>query len=678
MSYFLLEEHPIKDESVHLAYSYDGLTWTALNNGEKILDAKTGTGRARDPYLFRLEDDSFAVVATEGWAERSIYLWQSVDLVTWSSESLITVNDLTTNDNTAHAWAPEVIFDPKTRKYNVYWSGRTTVDGTRGRTYYNTTTDFKTFSSPALYFDAGFDQIDATIHYYNNKYYLYYKDERETSSSSSGKTILSATSSSVDANSFTSQISTSLSTAKSEGATVFKLNNENKWYMYYDFFGQETGDWKTSYFGLNYTTDLNSTDTNFSNTIGWTPVSSTGFSKPFGAKHPTVIPVTYAELAKVKTAWPSTAVSFGGTRSGNVTEDTALTASGTITVSDSAPLKAQTLTGAYGSLVITSNSSGGGSWSYTLNNGNSAVQGLVSGGTLTDSFTTVSTVDGASSTTVTITINGSNDSATISGTSTGSVTEDAAPNTIIRTLTVSDADSGQNSFQIISTSSNYGIFVMSGVGTWSYTLDNSKSAVQALASGATYDDKFTVTSYDGSARQTVTITIYGSDDYIALTGTAGADTLTGSSQQEIISGLGGNDNLKGEGNNDILIGGGGADTLSGGSGADIFIYTSIDDSSFVEQSDSTANRDTIKDFTQGTDKIDLSAIDANTTISGNQAFTGLSPGGNTTSYTTGVLYWWTNQYNETILIANVDSDSTIELYIRITGSISLTTSDFNL
>ena len=62
-----------------------------------------------------------------------------------------------------------------------------------------------------------------------------------------------------------------------------------------------------------------------------------------------------------------------------------------------------------------------GVWTYTLDNTNSTVQALNAGGTLTDTFT-VTTVDGTTQL-VTITITGNNDTAVISGTTTGAVIE---------------------------------------------------------------------------------------------------------------------------------------------------------------------------------------------------------------------------------------------------------------
>lgn len=71
--------------------------------------------------------------------------------------------------------------------------------------------------------------------------------------------------------------------------------------------------------------------------------------------------------------------------------------------------------------------------------------------------------------------------------------------------------------------------------------------------------------------------------------------------------------LVGNAGNDVLIGGGEADVLTGGSGSDVFVFTAINDST-------SSVRDRITDFATGVDKIDLSAIDANPSLSGDQAF----------------------------------------------------------
>ncbi|MGY8632277.1 VCBS domain-containing protein [Bradyrhizobium sp. 14AA] len=183
----------------------------------------------------------------------------------------------------------------------------------------------------------------------------------------------------------------------------------------------------------------------------------------------------------------------------------------------------------YGSFTITT----AGLWTYTLDNTNSTVQALNNGDTLTDSFT-VTSADGTAQT-VTITINGSNDGAVISGTTAGSVIEaggvaNGAPGTqtATGTLTDVDPDNTANTFIPVSTpkpsAGGFGTFTMTALGTWTYTLDNNNGTVQALNVGGTLIDQFTVTTVDGTP-QLVTITIHGANDAAIISGTTAGSVL---------------------------------------------------------------------------------------------------------------------------------------------------------
>ena len=118
--------------------------------------------------------------------------------------------------------------------------------------------------------------------------------------------------------------------------------------------------------------------------------------------------------------------------------------------------------------------------------------------------------------------------------------------------------------------------------------------------------------------------------------------------------------MSGLAGNDTLLGGTGADVLIGGIGADRF------DFNFV--SDSTASaRDVIRAGggapafegagIAGGDLIDLSGIDANTSMAGNQPFVF---GGTTAGHLSLV-----NSGTTTILNANVDADATFEFVLAI-------------
>jgi len=146
-----------------------------------------------------------------------------------------------------------------------------------------------------------------------------------------------------------------------------------------------------------------------------------------------------------------------------------------------------------------------------------------------------------------------------------------------------------------------------------------------------------------------------------LTGSAFNDMLTGSPAANTLIGLDGDD---------VLIGGDGADTLTGGIGADRFVFTGT--------SNSSPNApDIITDFMHGTDIIDLSAIDANSSpkAKGDQPFTfsGLNSDVVANSVT------WSESGGNTIIRADVTGNSAADFMLVLTGTNhNLTGSDFNL
>ncbi|MGZ0189423.1 MAG: M10 family metallopeptidase C-terminal domain-containing protein, partial [Alphaproteobacteria bacterium] len=99
----------------------------------------------------------------------------------------------------------------------------------------------------------------------------------------------------------------------------------------------------------------------------------------------------------------------------------------------------------------------------------------------------------------------------------------------------------------------------------------------------------------------------GGDGDDRLIGQGGLDTLTGGE---------GNDLLVGGGGDDELTGGGGGDRLIGAAGADLFIYETASDSGLGPR-----NYDRIFGFNANDgDRIDLSAIDADTTTIADDPF----------------------------------------------------------
>jgi len=151
---------------------------------------------------------------------------------------------------------------------------------------------------------------------------------------------------------------------------------------------------------------------------------------------------------------------------------------------------------------------------------------------------------------------------------------------------------------------------------------------------------------------------------VILTGGGGDDTLLGGS---------GNDSLNGGYGNDLLGGGLGKDSLVGGLGADVFKFASV-----AETGITNALRDVIKDFdfSQG-DRIDLSAIDADTAVAGDQAFASLTQGETFSGVfaSPGDLYFDQAAH---ILYGNNDADSATDFSIQLVGVGSLSLDAFAL
>ncbi|MEH2448370.1 MAG: hypothetical protein V7K18_22120 [Nostoc sp.] len=162
-------------------------------------------------------------------------------------------------------------------------------------------------------------------------------------------------------------------------------------------------------------------------------------------------------------------------------------------------------------------------------------------------------------------------------------------------------------------------------------------------------------------------TVKGGNGNDILNAGSGKDTLFGENGNDILSGGGGNDILTGGAGNDTLAGGTGTDILSGGAGNDVFKFSSVSDSAVV-------GRDLIADFVGNGklpgDQIDLSAIDADSTKLGNQAFTFI---GAAAFSAPGQV-----RYSAGILQASTDADRSPEFEVRLINAPLVVAQDFIL
>lgn len=152
-----------------------------------------------------------------------------------------------------------------------------------------------------------------------------------------------------------------------------------------------------------------------------------------------------------------------------------------------------------------------------------------------------------------------------------------------------------------------------------------------------------------------------------------ADTLIGNSYNNTLTGNQGNDILDGGVGNDILIGGTGADELHGGDGIDYFKIVAITESGLT-----LSTQDTIDDFLAGTDKIDLSTIDAKYKFTKNDSFVFLGNSAPTDTITSNGALWYELNDGTTIVYASNDRDIAPELAITLIGEIALSATDFFL
>ena len=181
------------------ALSKEGHEWNDLLQSKEVFDTKaqTVTGGMRDAFVYRLKSGKgFMLVGTDmtsrlGWTSNHIMdLMLTPDLVHWTKNVKI---DLETTENLAAlskvypnmdknkmtaAWAPQVIYDNETRKYVLYYS---VGFPDQHRIFYQLLDEeLNILTEPRLYFDPGYDIIDADIVWnaVDQQYVMFYKCER--------------------------------------------------------------------------------------------------------------------------------------------------------------------------------------------------------------------------------------------------------------------------------------------------------------------------------------------------------------------------------------------------------------------------------------------------------------------------------------------------------------------
>lgn len=190
------------------------------------------------------------------------------------------------------------------------------------------------------------------------------------------------------------------------------------------------------------------------------------------------------------------------------------------------------------------------------------------------------------------------------------------------------------------------------------TVDFSKPVTMSLQ-----DSSLNTGEAEGSRYYNIEI-FDGSSGADVMVGGVYSETFFGRAGDDALGGMGGRDVLSGGSGDDLLYGGADADKLYGGKGADIFAYARISESKAAR-----TGQDTIFDFlaSEG-DQIDLSFVDANSTVAGDQAFSLIGTGAFTGK--AGELRYDKNA-SDTYICADVNGDKTADFTIHLDDAVTM-------
>ncbi|CAN7389067.1 hypothetical protein LJR153_002419 [Paenibacillus sp. LjRoot153] len=148
----------------------------------------------------------------------------------------------------------------------------------------NYTEDFLSVTEPEVFFDPGYDVIDASITQHDSVYYLSFKDERAPDEAPrEGKRIKGAAAASLQPGRFNAAVyAKTIGEPMIEGPVIIRALDEDKWYLYGDCYMPVNAKfyaWETA--------DLSNWD--------WRPMNRREYHLPPNAKHVSIISIGMAE-----------------------------------------------------------------------------------------------------------------------------------------------------------------------------------------------------------------------------------------------------------------------------------------------------------------------------------------------------------------------------------------------
>lgn len=145
----------VLDNSLHLAYSLDGSEYTALNSNSGICFARNTSISKNDnsngfksPFIFRKNDGSYGMIATNNDNYSYVYMLESEDLINFNNETKLTLNS-----SGKKVLNPECYYDGDMGEYVINWTDGTTK-------YRNTTKDFVNISEAV---EADYEEVNIDV-----------------------------------------------------------------------------------------------------------------------------------------------------------------------------------------------------------------------------------------------------------------------------------------------------------------------------------------------------------------------------------------------------------------------------------------------------------------------------------------------------------------------------------